>query len=156
MCKLRPSSIISRAIACVGAAVLLAAPPAFAQAGDQSARTPGWMSGAENDIRAAERPPLNPRQWHFNGVPENTSRLSSPQAHPPSPRQRVQQHGRAYRQIQRLTAAVGLGILGSLAGGVAGAGIGRLSSEDAMLPGFAVGACVGAAAGATIGAVLVK
>ena len=68
----------------------------------------------------------------------------------------MQQHGRAYRHVHRLTAAVGLGILGSVVGGVAGAGIGRLSSEDAMLRGFAVGMCVGAAAGATIGAVLVK
>jgi hypothetical protein len=158
MCKLRPNSITSRTIACVGLAALLAAPPASAQVRPQPTAAPGSLSNAStgNAARVAERHPLNPREWQFIAVRDNASRLSSPQAHPPSPRQRVQQHGRAYQQAQRLTAAVGLGILGSLVGGVAGAGIGRLSSEDAMLPGFAVGMCVGAAAGATIGAVLVK
>jgi hypothetical protein len=70
---------------------------------------------------------------------------------------RAQQRSRPYRQAQRATAAVAMGILGALAGGLMGAALGGMSGgEDGVLAGFAIGMPAGAAAGAVLGMVLVR
>lgn len=159
MCKLRPNTVRSRALACAAIVAVLAVPQTYAQAGDRAAGPPSLartVSG-EGAVATAARPPVNPREWPVIAAAEHSGRLSlgQPQA-PSAARVGFQRHGRAYRQAQRMTAGVAMGILGALVGGVAGAGIGSLNSEESMLQGFGTGMCVGAVAGATVGVLLVK
>lgn len=159
MYHLRPNTVMSKALTCAAIVAVLAVPQPYAQAGDRAAGPPslaGTVSG-EGAVVTAGRPPAHPREWPLVAAAEHSGRLSLGQTQAPSAaRARFHRRGRAYRQAQRLTAAVALGILGSVVGGGIGAGIGGLGSEEAVLPGFAAGMCVGAAAGATAGVLLVK
>jgi hypothetical protein len=159
MKKLRPHTLMCRTIACSAILAVLGVSQAYAEdrvrpAGNQS---PVSTPSSERPLGMAERRPLNPREWPFIGAAEHSGRLSLGRTQAPvAARTRLQRHGRAYRQAQRITAAVALGILGSLVGGLAGAGIGGIGSEEAVLPGFAAGMCVGGAAGVTAGVLLVR
>ena len=159
MYTVRPNTLVSRTMACVAILAVLAVPETYAQAGERATGSPSFVGTAssEDSAGAAIRDPVNPREWPRIAAAEHSGRLSLRQSESRSAgRTRLQRHGRAYRQAQRITAAVALGILGSLAGGLAGAGIGGLGSEDGALQGFGVGMGVGGAAGATLGVLLVK
>jgi hypothetical protein len=78
---------------------------------------------------------------------------SSPQLAQRAPRAR---RSRPYRQAQRLTAAVAMGVMGSLAGLLPGAAIGSAGGDDGALAGMAIGIPIGAVAGATLGVILTK
>lgn len=158
------STRMRRALVCTAIGMLLAVPQADAQTADVAALMGAAMlptlagtPSIEGTSRTAEQRPGSPRDWPLMVAAEHSGRLALAQAQRPSPaRVRLQRRGPAYRQAQRITAGVALGILGLFVGGTVGAGIGALNSEEAMLPGFAAGMWVGAAAGATIGVLLVK
>ena len=159
MYTVRPKTGLSRTMTCVAILAVFAVPETYAQVDERQAGSPTFVGSAasEDTVGAAKRHPVNPREWPLMAAAEHSARLSVSQFESRSAgRMRSQRYGRAYRQAQRITAAVALGILGSLVGGVAGAGIGAFSSEEAALPGFGIGMYVGGAAGATLGVLLVK
>ena len=157
MCNTRPIARSSRILACAAICAVLAVPDVHAQTGEEAADRPRFAATSSSvTLRTADRP-VNLRDWGSIAAAGHSGRLSlvENRAHPAA-RAKAKRHGRSYRQAQRLTAAFALGIFGSLAGGLAGGGLAGLTSEDAVLPGFAVGRCVGGLAGATAGALLVK
>ena len=152
-------TLVRRTLSCVAIAAVLAGTERSAHANDDAAGTSRVADGESRPatLGTAGRHPVSPREWPLIAAAEHSARLSLHEPRVETARRATfQRRGRAYRQAQRLSAAVALGILGSLAGGVAGAAIGGLGSEDGMLQGFGVGACVGTAAGATLGVLLVK
>ena len=113
-----------------------------------------------NSVPGVEAGAFRIRDWQLR-TDEPLSALSSTQRPlgPPArlPRPRGPRRSGAYRDAQRVMAAVALGIVGTFAGGIVGAALdSNCRCDSPGMQGFVVGAPIGAAVGAAVGFVMVR
>ncbi len=114
-----------------------------------------------NSVPGVEAGAFRIRDWQLRGTDEPLWALSSTQRPlGPSarlPRPRGPKRSGAYRDAQRVMAAVALGIVGTFAGGIVGAVVeGDCHCPNRGMRGLVIGAPIGAAAGAALGFVMVR
>ena len=114
-----------------------------------------------NSVPGVEAGAFRIRDWQLRGTDEPLWALSSTQRPlgPPArlPRPRGTKRSGAYRDAQRVMAAVAMGVAGFFGGGIVGAAINSNCHCDSPgMQGFVVGAPIGAAVGAALGFVMVR
>ena len=114
--------------------------------------SPGSVQGLEAGApRIRDWRAWQPLLW----VPPSGQSRVAPPVRLPQPRRAPRRSG-AYRDAQRVMAAVALGIVGTFAGAIAGGVLDRNCRCDGPPPGMFIGAPIGGGVGAAVGFLMVR